>query len=285
MICDRSRGPIISPPVAAARRRGLRVADNTAIFAAALACWHESDASRKAALTRALRPATGQALPPACRVSGRPGAPARPLLVAPRELPRRGLGSRAGHAAFIHAICHIEFSAINLALDAALRFPAMPPTYYRDWLSVAVEEARHFGWLADHLRTLGYAYGDFPAHNGLWAVAEKTADDVLARMALVPRVLEARGLDVTPGMIERLAGYGDTAGTAILRRILADEIGHVAIGSRWFRFAAAAAGEAPDAAFRRLVTAAFGRPARTGLNRAAREQAGFSARELDWLGA
>ncbi|MBV8465152.1 MAG: ferritin-like domain-containing protein, partial [Burkholderiales bacterium] len=127
-----------------------------------------------------------------------PGRPATPVLVAPQSLTPRKLGSIEGRAALVHAIAHIEFNAINLALDAACRFPAMPRDYYGDWIRVAAEEAGHFRLLNDHVNGLGYAYGDFPAHNGLWEMAEKTAGDVLARMALVPRLLEARGLDVTP---------------------------------------------------------------------------------------
>ncbi|WP_341920287.1 ferritin-like domain-containing protein, partial [Hydrocarboniphaga effusa] len=138
-----------------------------------------------------------------------PGRPQSLQLVSPREVPVRGLGSDAGRAALLHAIAHIEFNAINLALDACLRFADMPAQYYEDWLSVAKDEARHFTMLAERLATFGHRYGDVPAHNGLWEAAEKTAYDVLARMALVPRVLEARGLDVTPGMIHRLTEMRD----------------------------------------------------------------------------
>ena len=138
-----------------------------------------------------------------------PGRPECPVLVAPRELKRRKLSTAEGHAALIHSICHIEFNAINLALDAVYRFRDLPDDYYHDWLKVAAEEAYHFSLLRDHLRTLGYDYGDFPAHNGLWEAAVDTAHDALVRMALVPRVLEARGLDVTPGIMAKLHSIGD----------------------------------------------------------------------------
>ena len=138
-----------------------------------------------------------------------PGRPPRPRLVHPRELPRRGFGSNEGRAAFIHAVAHIEFNAIDLAWDAVYRFRTFPADYYRDWVGVAADEARHFAMLRERLREFGHDYGDFDAHNGLWEMAEKTAHDALARMALVPRVLEARGLDVTPGMIDKLRALGD----------------------------------------------------------------------------
>jgi len=206
-----------------------------------------------------------------------------PTLVDPRKLPRRGLGSVEGHAAFIHAICHIEFSAINLALDAALRFAGMPAEYYREWLEVAVDEARHFSLLAAHLGKLGYNYGDFVAHNGLWAVANQTSDDILARMALIPRVLEARGLDVTPAMIDRLHQHGDDEGAEILAIILDDEIRHVAVGSRWFLYLSRARGLDAAQTFQQLVSRELGPRATAALNIDARRAAGFSEAELDWL--
>ena len=164
-----------------------------------------------------------------------PGRPARPSLVQPSQVPHRGLGTVAGRAALIHAVAHIEFNAINLALDACWRFGGLPDAYYRDWLSVAQDESRHFLMLDARLRQLGYAYGDFEAHNGLWEAAEKTSADVMVRMALVPRVLEARGLDVTPGMIDRLTALGDLETAGILGVILEEEVRHVEIGTRWFR--------------------------------------------------
>lgn len=208
------------------------------------------------------------------------GRPAHPLLVSPLDVPRRRLGTIEGRAALIHAIAHIEFNAINLALDAALRFPSLPSDYYRDWIRVAAEEAKHFQLLADHLATLGYAYGDFPAHNGLWEMAEKTAGDVLSRMALVPRLLEARGLDVTPGMQARLLAAGDTAAAAILDIIFRDEVGHVAVGNRWFRWLCAERGLNPLNTFRDYLRR-FDAPRQIGeLNVEARLRAGFEMDEL-----
>tara|TARA_R110002096_G_scaffold16991_17_gene58478 strand:- start:961 stop:1776 length:816 start_codon:yes stop_codon:yes gene_type:complete len=249
----------------------------------AIRCLELRDPREKCALVASLpsdpaalsRPVT---LPPA------PGRPARPELVDPRQLPRRQLGSRSGHAAFVHAICHIEFTAINLALDAAVRFCGMPPAYYADWIRVAREEAIHYSLLDRHLHTLGHAYGDFVAHDGLWDMAQRTADDILRRMALVPRVMEARGLDVTPPMIRRLNAIGDVAGAGILERILADEIGHVAIGSRWFTAVCRDRGLDPEATFAELVSCEFGTLRGAAMNYPAREAAGFSATELDALG-
>lgn len=208
-----------------------------------------------------------------------PGRPQRPLLVPPREVPSRGLGTAQGRAALVHAVAHIEFNAINLALDACLRFAGMPARYYADWLSVAADEARHFRLLQQRLRDLGFDYGDFPAHGGLWEAAEKTAHDVLARMALVPRVLEARGLDVTPGMIARLVEAGDEATAAALRVILSEEVRHVAIGTHWFRWLCEQRALDADASFRQLL-AQHDAQVRPPLNWAAREAAGFRRQEL-----
>lgn len=212
-----------------------------------------------------------------------PGRPPRPRLVHPRELPRRGLGSDEGRAAFVHAIAHIEFNAIDLAWDAVYRFRGMPDGYYADWVAVASDEARHFAMLRERLQALGHDYGDFDAHNGLWEMAEKTAGDGLARMALVPRVLEARGLDVTPGMIARLRALGDDETTGILELILREEVAHVAAGSRWFRWHCERTGVEPVATFRRLLRE-HARPVLHGpFNRPARLAAGFAPEELDTL--
>ena len=213
-----------------------------------------------------------------------PGRPDTPALVPPRAVPRRGLGSREGRGALVHAVAHIEFNAINLALDAQLRFAGMPPDYYRDWLSVAQDEARHFRLLQRRLDTLGYRYGDFPAHNGLWEAAEKTAHDPLVRMACVPRVLEARGLDVTPGMIERLQQAGDTDTIACLEIILREEVRHVAIGSHWYRWLCDQRGLDADALFPQLL-ADQGMQLHPPFNLMARAQAGFSVSELRRLTA
>jgi uncharacterized ferritin-like protein (DUF455 family) len=211
------------------------------------------------------------------------GRPERPELVHPSELPRRGLGSAAGRVALLHAVAHIEFNAINLALDAALRFPDLPPSFHRDWLSVAADEARHFRMLADRLAQLDAAYGDLPAHNGLWEMAEKTAHDPMVRMALVPRVLEARGLDVTPGMIDRLRQAGDHASVACLETILDEEVRHVAIGSTWFRYLCRQRALPPEATFRALLDDYFAGGLRGPFNVAARRRAGFSRTEIEEL--
>lgn len=211
---------------------------------------------------------------------GAPGRPPRPRLVEPSRLPRRRLGGDEGRAALVHAVAHIEFNAINLALDALYRFRGMPPDFYVDWLSVASDEARHFEMLQERLRGLGYAYGDFPAHDGLWEMAEKTAGDCLERMALVPRVLEARGLDVTPGMMQRLGQVGDHATVAILDVILAEEVRHVEIGTRWFRHCCALADLDPETTFFDLLERHFGGTVRGPFNLEARLQAGFTAAEM-----
>ena len=213
----------------------------------------------------------------------RPGRPPRPELVPPQQVPRRRADTLAGRAALVHALAHIEFNAIDLALDAAHRFAGMPPTYYADWLRVADEEAHHFELLATHLGTLGHAYGDFPAHNGLWEMALRTAHDPLVRMALVPRVLEARGLDATPLIVDRLRAAKDLRMVDILAVIERDEIGHVAIGSHWFGWLCAQRGLDPGPTFRQLLVDYDAPPLKPPFNLAARRQAGFSEPELAWL--
>ena len=212
-----------------------------------------------------------------------PGRPARPGLVHPRELSKRGMGSPDGRAAFIHSIAHIELNAIDLAWDAVYRFRGMPAGYYADWIGVAGDEARHFVMLRDRLRDFGHDYGDFDAHNGLWEMAEKTAHDGLARMALVPRVLEARGLDVTPAMITKLRTLGDDATADILATILREEIAHVAAGSRWFRWHCEQAGVDPRARFRELLDEYAHGSLRGPFNRDARLAAGFEMDEIAYL--
>jgi uncharacterized ferritin-like protein (DUF455 family) len=211
------------------------------------------------------------------------GRPARPVLVPPDQVPRRELSHPEGHAALIHALAHIEFTAINLALDAAYRFQGLPADFYADWLEVAAEEAHHFRLLRDHLRTLGRDYGDFPAHAGLWELALKSAHDPLVRMALVPRLMEARGLDATPAIRRKLAGHGDRAGAAILDIILRDEVTHVAIGDRWFRHFCAERGLEAEATWRELILTSDVPKPRGPFNQAARLAAGFSPAELAGL--
>lgn len=212
-----------------------------------------------------------------------PGRPATPKLVHPRDLPRRGFGSTEGRAAFIHAVAHIEFNAIDLACDAIHRFRGMPAEYYADWVMVADDEARHFMKLRERLQAFGHDYGDFDAHNGLWEMAEKTAHDGLARMALVPRVLEARGLDVTPGMIVKLRALGDDETAEILEVILREEVAHVAAGSRWYRWHCERSGVEPRARFRELLKEYASGVLHKPFNIEARTQAGFDAEELESL--
>ena len=209
--------------------------------------------------------------------------PARPRLVHPRELPRRGLGSDEGRAAFIHAVAHIEFNAIDLACDAIWRFRGMPDDYYADWVQVAADEARHFTMLRTRLGDFGRVYGDFDAHDGLWEMARETAHDGLARMALVPRVLEARGLDVTPGMIDKLRFLGDHTTADILQIILREEVAHVAAGSRWYRWHCERAGVEPHQRFRELLHEYAGGVLHGPFNLQARREAGFDEAELTSL--
>ena len=258
---------------------------------AALAALIEPDPAHKVKLALALRDdlRVGRvSVDPAADVQTAlgatlPGRPEKPELIPAQQMPRRNPRDPKGHAALLHSIVHIEFNAINLALDVVWRFQDLPEDFYRDWIRVAAEEAEHFTLLRNHLRGIGAEYGDFPAHNGLWDMAEKTAGDLLARMALVPRTLEARGLDVNPSIRAKLAAAGDERGAEILDRILADEIGHVAIGNRWYHWSCAQTGRNPLTAHDELA-AAFGAPQiKPPFNRDARLQAGFSAEELEIL--
>jgi len=219
------------------------------------------------------------------RPIGEPGRPAKPELVHPRELPRRRLGSEEGRAALLHAVVHIEFNAINLAWDAVYRFRNMPPAFFDDWIGVAEDEARHFHLLVARLNDMGYAYGDFPAHNGLWDMARRTAHDPLVRMAMVPRVMEARGLDVTPGMRERFLRGGDAATADALAVILREEVGHVAAGSRWFAYLCQTRGIDPETTYFELLDEYLHGEIRCPLQRENRRKAGFSDTELDRLEA
>ena len=211
---------------------------------------------------------------------GIPGRPARPELVPPLQVGRRSMGTPEGRAMLVHALAHIEFNAVNLALDALWRFEGMPEQYYLDWLLVADEEALHFTMLSDHLGTLGYAYGDFPGHDSLWEMVAKTSDDVLARMALVPRTLEARGLDAIPPLRKKIAQAGDLAAALILDRLLVDEVGHVEIGNRWYLELCVARGLEPIATYDEL-TVRYKAPVLKGpFNIEGRRAAGFSEAEL-----
>jgi len=248
---------------------------------AALAVLLASTADEKIAASRRAAAAwragdiaeVGRADPPA-----RPARPPRPELRPPREMPkRRAGGSREGRIALLHAVAHIELNAIDLAWDIVARFPGLPRDFYDDWVRVGVEEAEHHALLARRLASLGAAYGDLPAHDGLWEAAEETAHDLLARLAVVPLVLEARGLDVTPDMNQRLDRFGDAESASVLRRIYEDEIGHVAAGARWFRHFAQAAGEEPGAAWRERVRRHFRGQLKAPFNDGARLAAGFPA--------
>lgn len=217
-----------------------------------------------------------------------PGRPELPRLVHPARVPRRSPAKPEGLAALLHAIAHIEFNAINLALDAAWRFEGMPPEFHHDWLRVAAEEAFHFTLLTEHLATLGHAYGDFEAHDGLWLMCEKTADDIVARMALVPRTLEARGLDATPQIQQKLRQVGSPAAlraVEILDVILRDEVGHVAIGNHWYRWLCGCEGLDPVAHYSVLVERYAAPRLHPPFNAEARRRAGFSPEELAWLSA
>jgi uncharacterized ferritin-like protein (DUF455 family) len=190
------------------------------------------------------------------------------------------MATREGRAALIHALAHIELNAIDLGLDVVWRFSGMPDPFYRQWVQVAREEALHFNLLRDHLRGLGYEYGDFPAHNALWEMAEKTKGDILARLALVPRTLEARGLDASPPIRAKLVGAGDRRAGEILDIILRDEIGHVAVGNRWYRWVCQERGLDPIATYDDLAEKYKAPRPRGPFNLEARRAAGFDEAEL-----
>ena len=212
-----------------------------------------------------------------------PGRPPQPELVDPRQLKRRSVGSDTGRIILLHAFAHIEFNAINIALDAVYRFRQMPMQYICDWLQVASEEASHFQLLDDSLQERGSFYGAYPAHRGLWDMVCKTRHDALHRMALVPRVMEARGLDVTPAMIARFQQVGDSTAVAILERIYADEIGHVRIGNYWYQALCDAQGLDAQTTFRELLAEYMDGKLRGPFNHPARIEAGFTEVELNAL--
>ncbi len=214
--------------------------------------------------------AIGNATPP-----DRPSRPAKPELMPPGRMKRRGMGTLEGRISLLHAVAHIELNAIDLAWDIIARFPDMPRAFHDDWVKVGAEEATHFLLIADRLAALGAAYGDHPAHDGLWLSAQATADDIAARLAIVPMVLEARGLDVTPGMIEKLDRAGDIESADALRIIYRDEVGHVAIGKRWFDHVCVERGIDPLATWRQLVAERFTGALKPPFNDEARGRAGF----------
>lgn len=217
--------------------------------------------------------------------AGLPGRPALPQLVAPALVKHRSMATQEGRAALLHALAHIEFNAINLALDIIWRFAGMPEAFYRDWLRVAREEAYHFDLLRQRLAAMDHAYGDFPAHDSLWDMAQRTQQDLLARLALVPRTLEARGLDASPMIRAKLAGAGDADSAAIVDIILADEIGHVAIGNHWYKHLCAQTGKDPVACYAELAQRYDAPRLRGPFNLEARRAAGFDDAELAALQA
>lgn len=213
------------------------------------------------------------------------GLPDKIKLVSPKELPKRKLNSIEGKACLLHAIAHIEFNAINLALDAIYRFKNLPDDFYRDWLKVAYEECYHFSMLNSYLNDLGYEYGSFVAHNGLWQMAEKTSHDILLRMALVPKLLEARGLDATPGIMQKLKNVNDTRGINILTIIENDEIGHVAIGNKWFNYLCQQQNLNPFETFKKYIEQYARSFIKKPLSKEKRLIAGFTVQELEFLEA
>ena len=259
------------------------------VFEFAEACLHNSSIDEKLALTHQARHAldggelsfiSNQPVMSIAKVK----FPDKPILLAPRDMPKRKLGTVEGVAAFFHAIAHVEFVAIYLAWDMLYRFRGMPVQFYQDWLRIADEEAQHFALIRTHLLAMHVAYGDLPAHSGLWDHAKDTADDLLARLAMVPRCMEARGLDVTPAIIAKFRQLGDDSSVALLNRILTDEVGHVERGSYWFKYVCEQQGFEPESKYRQLIKQYYlgGKP-KGPFNREMRIIAGFSNAELDWL--
>ncbi|MGY8995186.1 MAG: ferritin-like domain-containing protein [Alphaproteobacteria bacterium] len=238
----------------------------------------EGDALSKAAASRSAAAQWRDTKVSLCHetIDDRPARPEHPILLNPGAMPRRrALTTTSGQIALLHALAHIEFNAIDLAWDIAARFPGQPREFYRDWIAVGDDEARHFLMLHERLIDLGSDYGDLPAHDGLWQSALDTRDDLLVRLAIVPLVLEARGLDVTPGMIERLERAGDNQSADILKIIYRDEIGHVAAGTRWYHAVCRERGLEPEKTWRTIVNERFRGSLKPPFNDAARAQAGL----------
>jgi uncharacterized ferritin-like protein (DUF455 family) len=261
----------INAPELRARALQCLIAPDPAVKVAAVAAMQAAWLDASLALDEHGAPLPGDPIP------GRPG---KPELVAPLLVGRRSMATTEGRAMLIHALAHIEFNAMNLALDAVWRFGGMPAAYYADWLRVAAEEATHFAMLAAHLEQLGYQYGDFLAHDSLWEMVDKTRGDVLARMALVPRTLEARGLDAIPPLRAKLAQAGDKAAAAILDIILRDEVGHVEVGNRWYNELCQQRGMEPIATYAALALQYKAPTPRGPFNIEARRRAGFTEAEL-----
>lgn len=275
-----------TPPFAAARAEGPAPTRPAELRELCLQLLQRDDAAEKARAVRRIDLSMPvdplRCIEPAGTL---PGRPARPGLVPPSALKSRSVHTVEGRAALLHALAHIEFNAINLALDIVWRFASMPPAFYRQWAGVAREEALHFELLRRHLQRLGRDYGDLPAHDGLWEMANRTREDLLARLALVPRTLEARGLDASPAIRARLLAAGDREGARLLSVILRDEIGHVAVGDRWYRQLCHQHGLDPDTAWLELARAHAAPRPRGPFNLAARHAAGFEPAELDALQA
>lgn len=237
--------------------------------------------AEKIALTKALKELPRQIGCVSIEIAATPGRPTKPELVAPKLLPKRGVGSQRGVAALMHSVAHIEFNAINLALDMLLRYSRdsvfasseICAEFVDDWVSVAIDEARHFEMINNFLTNYGYSYGTFPAHNGLWDAAEQTSDDIAARLALAPMVLEARGLDVTPHIIEKLRKNDEPEAVSILEVILKEEVQHVYFGTKWFNFVAQKRGKSPETYFQSLVRAHYRGTLKKPFNKTARIEA------------
>ena len=258
------------------------------IFILAEYCLHQSDFAKKIETTHHARSlsknnklsfASSEPVSSIAQIK----FPKQPQLLNPREMPRRRLNSPTGKAAFFHALAHIEFVAIYLAWDILYRFRNLPEQFYKDWLKIADEEAQHFTLIRQHLLEMGSDYGDLPAHQGLWDHAIDTSEDILARLAIVPRCMEARGLDVTPAMIEKFKTQKDHESVQLLTRILNDEIGHVKIGSYWFAHICELKGFNPEDKFKELITQFYNGKPKGPFNRELRIKAGFSNDEINWL--
>lgn len=260
------------------------------VFEQANECLKATDPEKKCALTRQLAEdwqhgKLSTDYSDEAEIIGEAGRPEYPKLVDPKNLPKRGIKSEEGRIVLAHALAHIEFNAINLALDAVYRFRDMPKEFYSDWIQVADEEAYHFGLLKSYIEKRDHLYGDFEAHNGLWEMAQKTSHDVMIRMALVPRVLEARGLDVTPGLMKKLEQANDDEFVEHLKIIHHDEIGHVAIGSRWFKYVCEQRGLDARAQFKQLIQEYMNGTLKGPFDTVVRIQAGFTEQELEDLSA
>lgn len=258
------------------------------IFTIAEKCLHHSDINQKIQLThhaKKLAESNQLSFQSADSVLAitKTKFPEHPLLLKPRDMPRRRLNSELGKAAFFHALAHIEFIAIYLAWDILYRFRGLPDVFYQDWLSIADEEAQHFTLIREHLQEMNVDYGDLPAHRGLWDHAEDTAADILARLAMVPRCMEARGLDVTPQMIKKFKIQDDQKSVELLTRILNDEVGHVKTGSYWFKLICEQRGLNYEEKYKELIEKYYVGKPKGPFNRELRIIAGFSNAEINWL--